>query len=58
MLVGIIRTRDLILHPVAAASVRGLWGFLWVLVKAFSRERYRFVDLLGIGGGLASKKAR
>ena len=46
MLIGVIKTRDLILHPVSVFSIQGARGFFRILRKALSRDKYRFLDIL------------
>lgn len=48
MIVGVIRTRDVIFHPVSVFSIQGFRGFLRVLFRAFCKRKYRFVDLIEI----------
>ena len=43
---GIIKTRDILLHPFPLISMRGLMGYFKLLVRALSRRRYRMVDHL------------
>lgn len=48
MIVGVITTRDLIFHPVAVLSIQGIRGFFRLLVRAFSRTHYCFLDFVEI----------
>ena len=44
MYVGILKTRDILLHPGSLIAMRGFKGFLKLLFRAFSRKKYRFVN--------------
>ena len=48
MIVGVIKGKDLLLHPVSVISIHGLWGFLRLIVHALSRKKYQFIDFLEI----------
>jgi len=50
MIVGVIKTKDLVLHPFGVISVYGLKGFLRLLKCAFSRRKYQFIDFLELTG--------
>lgn len=45
MFVGVIKTRDVLLHPLTIISMKGLRGFLKLLVRALSRKEYRFISM-------------
>lgn len=46
MIVGVIKTRDILLHPGTIISMRGFRGFLKLLVRAFSFKRYHFINMI------------
>ncbi len=43
---GIVKTRDILLHPWPIIHMRGAKGYFKILVRALSRRRYRMVDHL------------
>ena len=45
MFIGVIRTRDVLLHPLIILKMRGLKGFLKLFIRALSFKRYRFVGM-------------
>jgi len=46
MLKGVIRTADILRHPIITIRVLGFLGFLRVVGKCFSPASYFFVNLL------------
>lgn len=46
MIVGIIKTRDILLHPITIIQMRGIVGFLEIMKRAFSTKTYRFINLM------------
>lgn len=46
MYVGVIRTKDILFNPGPIISIKGFKGFLKVLKRAFSRKKYRAINLL------------
>lgn len=44
MIVGVIKTRDILLHPWTIISMRGILGFFKLLIKAISRRPYCFIN--------------
>lgn len=49
MIVGVIKTKDLIFHPSLVIAVQGFRGFLRLLLKACSRQKYPFLSLIPLG---------
>jgi|GEM_PF-2078281 len=45
MFVGVIKTKDVLLHPLTIISMKGFRGFLKLLVRALSRKEYRFISM-------------
>ncbi len=45
MFVGIIKTKDILLHPMTIISMRGYRGFFKLLYRALSPKRYRFINM-------------
>jgi len=59
VIVGVIKTRDLLLHPFDVFQIQGLWGFFRLFAKVLSRKKYHFVDLIEITTRtLMGRKAR
>jgi hypothetical protein len=48
MFTGIIKTRDVLSHPILIIRMKGLRGFIDTLGKALSHKHYRFVDCIEI----------
>ena len=48
MITGVIKTRDILLHPVSVISISGLVGFFRILRKAISHQSYHFIDFIEI----------
>ena len=48
MFTGVVRTRDILSHPILIIRMKGAIGFLKLLVKAFSRKPYRFIECIEI----------
>lgn len=46
MIVGVIRTKDIILNPFTIISMRGFKGFCKLLFRALSRKRYPFINMI------------
>ncbi len=46
MIVGVITTRDVLLHPVSVVSIQGVRGFLRTLWYALGKKQYTFTDLI------------
>jgi hypothetical protein len=46
MFVGIIKTRDVLLHPITIVRMRGVKGYAKLLVRALSPRRYRFISMI------------
>lgn len=45
MFVGVIKTRDVLLHPITLIQMRGFKGFLKLFFRALSPKRYRFIGM-------------
>ncbi len=45
MFVGVIKTRDVLLHPITIMKMRGFKGLVKLLVRALSPRRYRFIAM-------------
>ena len=45
MFVGVIKTRDVLLHPITLIEMRGFRGFLKLLFRALSPKQYRFINM-------------
>ncbi len=50
MIVGVIKTRDIILHPLAVFAIQGMRGFWRVLLGALSWRHYAFIEILSSNG--------
>lgn len=48
MIVGVITTRDVLMHPISVVSIQGIRGFLRLLWHAMSKKQYTFTDLIEI----------
>ena len=46
MIVGIIKTKDILLHPITIIQMRGLVGFLGIVKRALSVKTYHFINLM------------
>ncbi len=46
MFVGVIKTKDVLMNPWTIISMRGVGGFLKLLVRAFSRKPYSFINMI------------
>ncbi len=46
MFVGIIKTRDVLLHPITIMKMRGVKGYAKLLIRALSPRRYRFISMI------------
>jgi hypothetical protein len=44
MILGVIRTRDILMHPWIIISMRGIRGFFKLLFKALSRKPHYFIN--------------
>lgn len=45
MFVGVIKTKDVLLHPLTIISMKGFRGFLKMLVRALSPKKYSFISM-------------
>ncbi len=45
MFVGVIKTKDVLLHPLTLMKMRGFKGLMKLIVRALSPRRYRFVGM-------------
>lgn len=45
MFVGVIKTRDVLLHPVTIIQMRGFRGYMKLFFRALSLRRYRFISM-------------
>ncbi|QQR79947.1 MAG: hypothetical protein IPJ69_11470 [Deltaproteobacteria bacterium] len=45
MFVGVIKTKDVLLHPLTIISMRGVRGYLKLFLRALSPKRYRFISM-------------
>ncbi|MBI2066892.1 MAG: hypothetical protein HYT77_02630 [Deltaproteobacteria bacterium] len=48
MIVGIIKTGDMIRHPLDVFRIYGLRGCFRLALRALSRKRYQFIDFLDL----------
>ncbi len=46
MIVGVIKTKDVLLHPVTIIQMKGFVGFCKILRRALSTKSYRFVNFM------------
>ncbi len=46
MFVGVIKTKDVLMHPLTIISMRGFSGFLKLIVRALSPKRYSFINMI------------
>jgi hypothetical protein len=46
MFEGVIKTRDILLHPRTIIQMRGFKGFCKLLYRALSRKKYRFINMV------------
>ncbi len=46
MLIGVIRTKDVLLHPITIIHMKGIRGFFKILRRALSTKTYRFINML------------
>ncbi len=46
MFIGVIRTRDILRHPLTILSMKGFSGFFKLLFKAFSRKPHLFINMI------------
>lgn len=46
MIVGVIKTKDILLHPITIISMRGVFGFFKLLFRALSPKRYQFIQMI------------
>lgn len=46
MIVGVIKTKDVLLHPITIIHMKGLKGFFKILKRAISTKTYRFVNFM------------
>lgn len=46
MFIGVIRTKDILLHPRTIISMRGVSGFFKLLFRALSRKPYHFINMI------------
>ncbi len=46
MLVGVIKNRDVFLHPISVFRIRGVIGFFKLFLHSLTRKPYRFLDIL------------
>jgi len=45
MFVGVIKTKDVLLHPVTIMKMRGIRGYMKLFFRALSPKRYRFISM-------------
>lgn len=45
MFVGVIKTKDVLLHPVTIMKMRGFRGYMKLFLRALSPKRYRFIAM-------------
>lgn len=45
MFVGVIKTKDVLLHPVTIMKMRGFAGYMKLFFRALSPRRYRFITM-------------
>ena len=45
MFVGVIKTKDVLLHPVTIIRMRGFSGYVKLFFRALSPKRYRFIAM-------------
>ena len=48
MLVGVIKTRDILRHPISVLSIQGVRGFFRLILRSFGRTPHCFLDFLEI----------
>ena len=46
MIVGVIKTKDILMNPAPIIAMRGIKGFFKLLFRAFSRKPYRFINMI------------
>ena len=46
MIVGVIKTKDVFLHPITIIQMKGFTGFLKILKRAVSTKTYRFINFM------------
>ena len=46
MIVGVIRTRDILMHPLTVISMRGFGGFFKILYRALNRKPQTFINMI------------
>ncbi len=46
MITGVIKTKDVLLHPWTIISMKGFRGFCKLLVRAMSRKPYQFIQMV------------
>lgn len=44
MFIGVIKTKDVLLHPVTMVAMRGIKGFFLLLLRALSPKPYPFIS--------------
>ena len=44
MFVGVVKTKDVLLHPWIMITMRGFRGFLKLVVRALSSKQYSFIN--------------
>ena len=45
MFVGVIKTRDILFHPMTLIQMRGFKGFMKLFFRALSPKKYRFIGM-------------
>lgn len=45
MFVGVIKTRDVLFHPMTLIRMRGFKGFMKLFFRALSPKKYRFIGM-------------
>lgn len=58
MFVGVIKTRDVLLHPRELIRMRGFKGYLKLIWRALKRKRYAFVGMTQGSDWIYDKKVQ
>jgi hypothetical protein len=46
MIEGIIKTKDVFLHPISIIQMRGFRGYLKILARSLSPKPHRFISMM------------
>ena len=45
MFIGVIKTKDVLLHPISLIRMRGFAGFVKLILRAMSPKPYSFIQM-------------